>query len=865
MVKRLQPFDPFAFQTFGELLKSLRERARLSQRDLARLVGYHYSYMSRLESNVRLPDETTLRTRFVPALGIQDEPELVERLLVLALEGEAPAVKKPEAEKTAQGAARGGDFPISLTPLLGRESESESLFQMLSSTEVRLVTLIGPPGVGKTRLSIHVAEQASSRFEDGAVFVDLMPVLDAGQVIPALAAVLGVQETLDATVFENIKAALQHQSMLIVFDNFEQVLDAAPQLLPLLNIAPNVKMLATSREPLRLRGEQEFPLAPLAVPNEKNNSVLDFPSVQLFLQRARSAQPGFTLTEEDASRAAEICRRLDGLPLAIELAAARIRTFSLADMLEQFDRRFQWLALTARDIPEWRRTLWSAIAWSFNLLTQAEKILFMRLSVFSGGWTVEAAETVCAEEQFIPRESVLATLLQLADRSLVVMEPDGRYRFLDTIAKFANEKLKEEGSLPEITLRHLRYYANWAEEMEGKFNRVGTREFQKQTARELNNIRAALDWALSQSEYFVDGLRLAIPANLIWLEHGQVREEYGRAQSFLRRATDDPALQPLLIRLLLRTGALGLRMGQGNLAYRYCQRAEEMARNAGDTAQRAAALLMLGDMERDTGRFEQAYETLSECVALYRSLNMPSELSLSLASYGNNLYFSGKPVESKQMLDEAITLASQLDDLVALVAALRVRGITLIYDQQHKEALEVFQHALDVALEAGDRPSVGIILVNLCILCNLLEDYSASGKYAAEAVAIFQSLGDEDQQAYPKRMQAYALLHQGFPSRARTFAIESLLANLKNDPNGTGVYASLIAMAEIKLVEGKIEDAARLYGHIRAHAIERFQADRPDRRALNRLEEKLSLPNTETWKEDGIIMLLENLLVLAQS
>jgi predicted ATPase len=863
MVKRLQYFDPFAFQTFGELLKSLRERARLSQRDLARLVGYHYSYMSRLESNVRLPDETTLRTRFVPALGIQDEPELIERLLVLALEGEAPAVKKPEAEKPTQGAARGGDLPISLTPLLGRESESEALFQMLSSTEVRLVTLIGPPGVGKTRLSLHVAEQAASRFEDGAVFVDLMPVLDAGQVIPALAAALGVQETLDATVLENIKAALQHQSMLIVLDNFEQVLDAAPQLLPLLNIAPNIKMLATSREPLRLRGEQEFPLAPLAVPNEKNISVLDFPSVQLFLQRARSAQPGFTLTEEDASRAAEICRRLDGLPLAIELAAARIRTFSLADMLEQFDRRFQWLALTARDIPEWRRTLWSAIAWSFNLLTQAEQILFMRLSVFSGGWTVEAAEAVCAEKQFIPRDAVLTTLLQLADRSLVVLESDGRYRFLDTIAKFANEKLKEEGSLPEITLRHLRYYADWAEEMEGKFNRVGAREFQKQTGRELNNIRAALDWVLSQNDHFVDGLRLAIPANLIWLEHGQVREEYGRAQSFLRRATD-PALQPLLIRLLLRTAALGLRMGQGSLAYRYCQRAEEMARNAGDTAQRAAALLMLGDMERDTGKFEQADATLNECVALYRSLNMPSELSQSLASYGNNLYFSGKSVESKRALNEAITLASQLDDLMALGAALRVRGITLIYDQQYKEALDVFQHALDVALEAGDRPSVGIILVNLCILCNLLEDYSASGKYAAEAVAMFQSLGDEDQQAYPKRMQAYALLHQGFPARARTFAIESLLANLKNDPNGTGVYASLIAVAEIKLVEGKVEDAARLYGHIRAHAIERFQADRPDRRALNRLGGKLSLPDTKTWQQDGASMLLEPLLVFAQ-
>lgn len=861
MVKRSHDISPSTFQTFGELLKYLRERARLSQRELARQVGYHYSYMSRLESNVRLPDEITLRTRFVPALGIEDEPAFVQRLLELAAGGEAPVENRLNGAIPASGAVRSGALPVILTSLLGREAESATLLQILSSDEVRLVTLIGPPGVGKTRLSLHVAEQLAERFEDGVVFVDLMPVLDAGQVIFALASALGTQETVDTSALENVQAALHGRQMLIVMDNFEQVLDAAPQIMSLLASAPGVKILATSREALRIRGEQEFPLSPLAVPDGQNVSLLDFPSVRLFLQRAQAAQPGFVLTEEDASRVAEICRRLDGLPLAIELAAARIRTFSLRDMLEQFDRRFQWLALTARDIPEWRRTLWSAIAWSFNLLTEKERILFARLSIFSGGWTIESAEAVCADET-CPQADILPMLLQLADKSLMVIESEGRYRFLDTIAKFAFEKLNESGTLDDIARRHLLHFADWAEALEGRFNRIGPLAFQKQTKLEQNNIRAALDWSLNHRDHFLDGLRLAIPANLIWLEHGLIREEYDRARIFLRRATD-PAFQTLLPRLLLRTAALGLRIGQGSLAYRYCLRAEELARRLNDTTQLAAALLMRGDIERDTGKFEQAIKTLTESVELYRGLNLLSELSLSLSSLGNALYFGGRPADSHGMLEEAIAVATPIDDLVALGAALRVRAITQLTDKKYEDALDTFHTALDVAHESGDRPSAGVILANLCLITNILEDYPASARYASEAVSVFHTLGDEDQQAFPKRMHAYALLHQGYPGRARSLALESLRANLQDNPGGNGVFACLVALTEIKFAEGNLEDSAKLYAYLNAHARERIRFD-SDVKALERLTQKFSKLETEHWQKQGKTMVLESIIEIAQ-
>ncbi|MBI5825076.1 MAG: tetratricopeptide repeat protein [Chloroflexi bacterium] len=860
MAKRRAVLSRSEFTTFGELLRYLRERVRLSQRELAQKVGYHYSYISRLERNSRTLDVLTLRTRFIPALRIQNEPAWVERLLELADGPNDSAEDQALVAEPARSAGRSVSRPVSLTPLLGRESESEALFQILLDEEVRLVTLIGPPGVGKTRLSIHILEQLSSMFANGAVFVDLMPVLDAGQVITALAAVLGTQETIKASALENVKSALQGSSLLIVMDNFEQVLAAAPQLLPILGAAPGVKILATSREALRLRGEQEFPLAPLAVPDEKSQSVLDFPSVQLFMQRAHSAKPDFQLDEEDASRAAEICRRLDGLPLAIELAAARIRTFSPADMLEQFDRRFQWLAHTSRDMPEWRRTLWSTIEWSYNLLSEKERALFERLSVFTGGWTIEAAEALCSDGKFFPQTETLTILMQLVGKSLVASETGGRYRFLDTIEKFAHEKLIESGGLEEMNNSHLRYFADWAEALEAQFNTITPLIFQSRAAPELTNIRAALEWALHHREAFVDGLRLSIPTSLIWLELGQIRDEYERARIFLRGITD-PALQPLQVRLLLRTAALGFRIESGGIPYEDCLNAERIARSLNDMKLLADVLFALGDMDRELRRFDSADKYLTECVAMYRELNLLAELNHSLSSMGNNLYHLGRFAGSRAALDEALEIAIQISDPTGLGSALRVRATNLRYDGKYLEALEAFKSALDVARTNGDRPNVAINLANLCVLANLLEDYPASADYAEAAIMVFQSLGNRDQQAFPKRMLAYALLQQGFSARAKVYALESLHINLEAGTRGMGTLPSLLALAEIELAEGNLETPARIYGFLKPQLEGKFLVVNPDSRSFDRVGCKLVGKGTEAWQIEGASMLLDEAVI----
>lgn len=858
MSKRQLSLDPLHFQTFGDLLRYLRERARLSQRDLAQRVGYHYSYLSRLEKNVRAPDELILRTRFIPALRIENDHVWVERMFELAAAEQQTSASTPDPARVARWEP---NIPPSLTPLLGREDESAALFQMLTSEETRVVTLIGPPGVGKTRLSLHIAEQLSSQFEDGAIFVDLMPILDHAQVIPALAAALGAQETLGSTVLENVKSVLRGRSLLIVMDNFEQVLDAAPQLLPLLAAAPGVKILATSREALRLRGEQEFPLPPLAVPNAKNRSPMDFPAVQLFVQRARAANPDLDLNDDDLARVAELCRRLDGLPLAIELAAARIRIFSPADMLEQFDRRFQWLANTAREVPEWRRTLWAAIAWSYNLLGENERALFARLSIFAGGWTVESAEAVCCDAG-CPRSEALEIILRLVEKSLVVAEAGGRYRYLDTIGKFAHEKLEESGALETTGRRHLRHFADWSEALEAQFHALAPLTFQARTGVEQNNIRAALDWALAHPDSFLDGLRLSIPANLIWLEHGQVRDEYERALAFLRGA-DDPSLRVMRARLLLRTAALGARIGQGDLAYAYCREAESIARELNDRSLLAASLLMLGDMDRDNGIFDRAETSLNESVAIYRELNLPAELNHSLTAIGNNFFHQGRRAESDRALDEALTLADRVHDYAGLGSALRVRATNLRFEECFAEALDAFQRALQVARASGDRPNAGICLVNLSLLSNILGDYPASEKFAVEAINVFHSLGDEDQQAYPKRMLAYALLHQGLPKRAQHLALESLQANVETNLLGLGTLSCLLAVAEIQLAQKQSQWSATLFGFVQAQVGERYASTSPDALSFGRVRDALTGKRAAAWMEAGAAMSLEEAVALA--
>ena len=441
-------------------------------------------------------------------------------------------------------------LPLSLTPLLGRENEVEAIIKIVSRADVRLVTLVGAPGVGKTRLAIHTANELAGLFAHGAAFVDLSPVTEPKDVLPALANSLGVNGSSDMPLMTQVVNTLRQKNLLFVIDNFEHVIDASPQLVQLLGNAPQVKALVTSREALRISGEHEFAVEPLPVPGQGNvTGLIDYAAVQLFAQRAQAVDPNFRLTPENLRTISEICRRLDGLPLAIELAAARAKFISPQAMLAQFDRRLDWVAHGTRDAVSSRQTLRGAMEWSYNTLSDQERVLLRRLSVFSGGWNADSAEAVCGDVEREPqtnpvlrRGEVLNLLIQLTDKSIVLAEKyqdETRFRFLETIHEYAREKLEAAGEAADIKNRHLAHYAEIAEAMEGGIDGAEQLKWTRVGDQEHNNLHAALDWGLRQDgAIFQDALRIAAAVSVYWVAHSYFREGIEWLSVYLNRATE---------------------------------------------------------------------------------------------------------------------------------------------------------------------------------------------------------------------------------------------------------------------------------------------------------------------------------------
>ncbi|MCI0555668.1 MAG: AAA family ATPase, partial [Anaerolineae bacterium] len=397
-------------------------------------------------------------------------------------------------------------LPISLTPLVGRDKEVAAVTKILSRFDVRLVTLIGPPGVGKTRLAVHVAKEAAGMFAHGEVFVDLSSVNDPKDFLPAMAEALSVRETTEMPLMSRLISTLRQKNLLLVIDNFEQAVDAAPQILQILSNLPEVKALVTSREALRLSGENEFTVTPFPLPQkspsgqpmrisqEQIAELMTFAAIQLFVQRAQAVQVDFELTSENMEAVLEICRRLDGLPLAIELAAARVKVLNTKAKLAQIDRHLDLLVREKRESQTWRQTLRGAIEWSYNLLSEPERILMNRLSVFSDGWTSESAEVICrsTEENLLALHGeILDLLIQLADKSLIViekMEQETRFRFLETIHHYAREKLQESGQEHQVKNQHLAFFARFAEDAEKHLDDASQVEWAGRVEQEHANI-----------------------------------------------------------------------------------------------------------------------------------------------------------------------------------------------------------------------------------------------------------------------------------------------------------------------------------------------------------------------------------------
>ena len=856
---------PQSFTSFGELLRYLRERVELSQKELAAQVGYHYSYMSRIEKNQRTPDPKTLMARFVPALALDGEPQWTARLLELArgVEAETPRVapltdSKPifPVPPTALPIfdLSACNLPVFLTPLLGRNEEVTALIDLLSRGEVRLVTLMGAPGVGKTRLAAHIAAQMAGMFAHGPLFVDMTTITHEVDFLPELAKSLGVLETTEGSLTKNVMASLRQRNMLLVIDNLEHIIDAAAYFPNLLMGAPNVKILATSREALHVTGEFEFPILPLPLPQsssdqsqfmnmdaERFESLSRFASVQLFAQRAQAVQPTFKLTHENISAIAEICRQLDGLPLAIELATARVKTLTPQAMLQQLNRRLEWLTRGSRD--SIKQTLRGTIEWSYNLLSEPERIVLRRMSAFADGCTLRAAESICsdpvedASEMAVRREDVLDLIVKLIDKSLVTTETNAqqvRYHILGTVREFGREKLSQAGESDSVLTRYLIHFTEYAEESEGHLDGTDQAKWVRITENEYRNFLAAMDYALTNQKVLAYGLRIGAAISLFWLERNHFHEGSECLRTLLEKAIA-PEHQNARAKMLYRYGAIQSRVFNYNTAYKLCEQSIEAARTLEDKRILASALFYLGEICTSIKDYKQAKNLLDESVALCWENHFPTQLGIALTNLSRVLNEQGESERARATAKEALAIVEGINDTWGMSHALQLLGSLHRLSGERDTAINYFERSLPHIREIGDRFAEGETLANLAILYNIKEDYPASGHAAEQSFTAFQSIGDELQQPFPLRMMGYSAINAGNVVRARALILESLKGNRGLD-HLPGQLACLVAMGTCELAQDNVEKALTYAALVedRIHS-ESISLMEPDTLALNKL------------------------------
>jgi predicted ATPase len=581
-------------------------------------------------------------------------------------------------------------LPVQLAPLLGRKRELGELVRLLRAEGARLVTLTGPGGIGKTSLALTAAGELVESMDAGVALVELAAVREPTLVLPTISEALGGEE--DAA------AQIADRELLLVLDNLEQVVQAAPQIAQLLSTCPNLRVLATSREPLKIAGEREFPLKPLA----------EAPAVELFRQRAEAVVPTFSA---DYERLSEICRRLDSLPLAIELAAARVKVLSPDELLGRLDRRLPILRASRRDLPERQRTLEATIAWSYDLCSADEQLLFARLAVFSGGFTLDAAEKVC--------DADLDTLESLLDKSLVRREAE-RFSMLETIREFAAARLEESGAAPDLKRRHAELFAELAEATESDHHGPAQAQLKKRFRTEWENIRAALRWTLENDETEL-GLRLAGSLTMFWLDKNVAvegerwfRELLGSAEGVDRHVRAKA--------LMMASNVAGVR-GNYDQAWAWSEEALAEFRALGNEPGIAWTLtgLAIGPMEQ--GKPEEARPMLEQAEALHRKHGDAGGIRRVRHLLGQQAAAVGDADRGRRLLRESAELARKDRDLFGAASSLHSLGDIELDTGENEAAENAYREALEIAWECGADRLVCYCLAGLAAVAAELGRY----------------------------------------------------------------------------------------------------------------------------------------------
>ncbi len=722
-----------------------------------------------------------------------DEREPGQRVLQGQLEATSD-----HGEASNSAARRSSPLPLLLTSLIGREREVAAACTLLLRPEVRLLTLTGTGGVGKTRLALQIATEVQGGFTDGVCFVSLAPIHDAELVLPTVVQALGLQRSSNRPPLELLKAILREQHLLLLLDNFEQVVAAAPLLLELLTACPHLKLLVTSREVLHVRGEREFVVPPLALPDPKHlpdgETMSRYGAVALLLERAREVDPSFQLTTDNAPLIAEICLRLDGLPLAIELAAARLKLLPLAALLERLEHRLAVLTGGSRDLPARQHTLRDTIAWSYELLSEEEQQLFRLLSVFVGGCTLEVVEALYGALGG-ERAHVLDGVSSLLDKHLLRQaqqesreQGDRRLLMLETIREYGWERLATCGEMEETRRAHAVYYLHLAQEAEAHLFGAEQERWFARLEQEYDNLRMALNWGVEQAGGEETGQKREVALQLAgtlvryWAVRGPLSEGLAWLERALANTKSVPA--PARIRALSGASWLAFFLGDGERAEVLCEECLQLyraARETRGTQDLAASLLWLGWFPLTHDNDDEVRFLLEESRALAREVGDKRNLAYLLHFLGMAAIDQGNYAEARSLLEESQRYYREMNDKEDLVWSFLYLGQLFFAQGDTMRAYALVEEGLEQA--RGTNYTIG----SACSLYLLGRFALAQGEltkaqsWLEESLAVFESSGLQPNIAQVLSWLAGIALVRGDRAKASTLCERSIALSRQMD------------------------------------------------------------------------------------
>jgi predicted ATPase/DNA-binding SARP family transcriptional activator/tetratricopeptide (TPR) repeat protein len=736
------------------------------------------------------------------------------------------------AVRTDRG-ARITRIPVPLTPLIGRDQELWEVRRRLGNC--RLLTLTGAGGVGKTRLAIEIAEEMKDDFEAGVCFVELAALGDAALVPQAVMEAFGVKPDSLRPATEILADCLGSSDLLLVLDNCEHLIAACAELAgSLLGACAHLRVLTTSREPLGIAGESVWRVPSLSVPpatdhlgNRDKNlvaEVMEYEAVNLFVERAQQARSDFTLTVHNVESVSRVCRRLDGIPLAIELGAARVRSLTVEDIDSKLDQRFHLLTGGSRTSLPRQQTLRSLVDWSYDLLNEPEKALLCRLSVFAGGWTVEAAEQVCAGT-LVAQWEVLDLLTSLADKNLIVAETFGssvRYRLLETMRQYARDRLDETGDLETRRGRHLAHFLAVAEEAEPHLTGAEQQAWLERLEAEHDNIRAALEWSRDRPESSVAGLRLAGAICRFWTLRGHNREGRDWISSLLGF---EPEKQDPAVRAKALYGAASMAYEQGDVSAARVYAEEELAirRELGDRWGIANSLNLKANIAFLQGEYAAELAIRQEGLAIWRELGDRWGIAVSLGNLGFAANTHGDYASARPLLEESLALRRELGVRRGIAHSLHQLGQAVHALGDPASARQMYEESLAIDTELGNWRGVGSMLCCLGKLEFEKGDFVTAWSHLSESLAIYRDLGDRIETVRCLEVAAPLAASGGASSHAARIwgAAERLReeAGTPRPPSELPRYRQHVADARATLGSDDSFDAAWLEG--RAMTMER--------------------------------------------